>query len=412
MYTWFFLFRYLCFEATNPNEGVPRTSPNYDPIWRVRFVVDHLNNRFRDCYQPTKNICVDEVMVPFKGRVAFRQYMKAKPHKWGVKLWALAESESGYVVSFDVYTGKTDRTQTSLSTGVVLLLLTRSRLTGQGYHLYMDNFYTSVDLLSKLWENHSTPACGTVRLGRRGIPSTVVSKKPANLGKERGAAVFCQNGPLLVMAWRDRRIVFVMTSIHSPAMGQVERSVRVDNKFARQAFPAPVAVSQYTANMGGVDHADQLAQYYLPNRKSRKWNVKVVTYLMEMSVVNSYLLLRKTPNAQPTGRTKPMSLLKFTTAVVNSLVQAPVVSIPRGRPGTTVRDERLTSRCMPATFDSKSWCHVCHRRANAVEGAKRHQTKYGCFSCEKHLCIPDCFTAYHTRAVYWVWRVFPTQQMT
>lgn len=45
-------------------------------------------------------------MVPWKGRLAFKQYIPNKPDRFGMKLFVLSESESGYVENFAVYTGK------------------------------------------------------------------------------------------------------------------------------------------------------------------------------------------------------------------------------------------------------------------------------------------------------------------
>ena len=49
----------------------------------------------------------DETMAKFKGRLSFRQYLPSKPTKWGVKIWSLCESTTGYTWAFQVYTGRT-----------------------------------------------------------------------------------------------------------------------------------------------------------------------------------------------------------------------------------------------------------------------------------------------------------------
>ena len=85
-----------------------------------------------------------------------RQYMPNKPIKWGFKLWVLATSDSsspggaGYVVDFDVYVGSQGVPEEGLTQRVVLELLeppASSNLPlpvlGLGYHLYVDNYYTS-----------------------------------------------------------------------------------------------------------------------------------------------------------------------------------------------------------------------------------------------------------------------------
>jgi hypothetical protein len=35
--------------------------------------------------------------------------MKDKPTKWGIKLWAAADSYNGYTCDFEIYTGKKSR---------------------------------------------------------------------------------------------------------------------------------------------------------------------------------------------------------------------------------------------------------------------------------------------------------------
>ena len=45
-------------------------------------------------------------MIAFRERLGFRQYMPAKPTKYGIKVWVHADSRSGFVNEFDVYVGK------------------------------------------------------------------------------------------------------------------------------------------------------------------------------------------------------------------------------------------------------------------------------------------------------------------
>ncbi|KAI0222658.1 PiggyBac transposable element-derived protein 4, partial [Lamellibrachia satsuma] len=52
------------------------------------------------------HVTIDESMVKFKGRLAFRQYLPSKRTKWGVKVWSLCESSTGYTWNFQVYTGR------------------------------------------------------------------------------------------------------------------------------------------------------------------------------------------------------------------------------------------------------------------------------------------------------------------
>ena len=65
-----------------------------DKLVKIRWFVDFLNKQFQSVYIPYGKYTVDESMIRFKGRLAFRQYLPAKPIKWGVKVWVLAESDT------------------------------------------------------------------------------------------------------------------------------------------------------------------------------------------------------------------------------------------------------------------------------------------------------------------------------
>ena len=59
----------------------------------------------------------------------------------------------------------------------------------------------------------------------------------------------------------------------------------------------PVVIDKYNQNMNGVDLGDQYAVYYNFVRKTVKWWRKLVFWLLETSVVNSYILYKETmPN--------------------------------------------------------------------------------------------------------------------
>ena len=81
-----------------------------------------------------------------------KQYMPQKPVKRGFKVWCLAVSRNGYLQAFEVYTGATDGSSSDgLGTTVVKCLT--SILKKKGYHLYFDNFLSSVDLAHDLLQD-------------------------------------------------------------------------------------------------------------------------------------------------------------------------------------------------------------------------------------------------------------------
>lgn len=79
----------------------------YDPLFKVHPLIDHLSAVFPHYYQPECHLSVDEMMVGIRCHVSFLQYLPKKPTKFGIKIFINSEAKTGYVLSFQVYTGKT-----------------------------------------------------------------------------------------------------------------------------------------------------------------------------------------------------------------------------------------------------------------------------------------------------------------
>ena len=58
-------------------------------------------------FKLNQDVCIDEHMVGFKGRHQLKQYIaNKKAHWWGIKLWVLSDSNTGYTHQINVYKGR------------------------------------------------------------------------------------------------------------------------------------------------------------------------------------------------------------------------------------------------------------------------------------------------------------------
>ncbi|CAJ0947930.1 unnamed protein product [Ranitomeya imitator] len=57
---------------------LPCDDPNFDRLFKIRPVIEHFSNKFAEVYIPQREICVDESLIHFKGRLQFRQYLPSK----------------------------------------------------------------------------------------------------------------------------------------------------------------------------------------------------------------------------------------------------------------------------------------------------------------------------------------------
>ena len=93
----------LKFLHFNNNEIVDPENPDW--LQKVRPLIELLRERFRKVYSPGNNLSVDESLVLYKGRLKFKQYIKTKRARFGIKLYELCTS-SGKLLDFLVYCGQ------------------------------------------------------------------------------------------------------------------------------------------------------------------------------------------------------------------------------------------------------------------------------------------------------------------
>jgi hypothetical protein len=74
--TFHHILRFLHFE--NNEDDPDKDRYDYDRPWKLIRVFDYLNARFAEVYNPTEHFAIDEIIVKFKGKVVFRQFIPQK----------------------------------------------------------------------------------------------------------------------------------------------------------------------------------------------------------------------------------------------------------------------------------------------------------------------------------------------
>ena len=87
-------------------------------------------------------------MAKFKVRMSCKQYIKNKPIKWGFKWWFWCYSKTGYLLEFDIYLSKNEKTELGL--GKIAVLGLSKKLENTHFMLYCDNFFSSPTLFENL----------------------------------------------------------------------------------------------------------------------------------------------------------------------------------------------------------------------------------------------------------------------
>lgn len=362
-----------------------------DRLFKIRRIVDMLRLSFKNTFSPFQNICIDESLMLFKGRLAFKQYIPSKRHRFGVKLFVLCDVETGYVVDFIVYTGADTDIVDSQSLGVsgaVVTTLLQPYL-GKGHTLWIDNWYTSPDL-AKYLLTEKTDMCGTVRKNRRGMP--VFTEK---LNKGDVEAKHTQE--MLALKWRDKRDVCMLSTFHK---NEVKDTGKIDRN-TQAPIKKPACVLDYNINMGAVDRSDMMLSSIECLRKTLKWYKKLFFHLIDISLINAHGLYR-------THSGKNISLADFQLTVTRQIIEQhlpPKVHPKGGRRSANETPLRLTQRhfpeLVPPTEKRKNAMRSCRVCGHTNLGPKkRKESRYMCGPCDVGLCVVPCFGIYHTLKTY------------
>lgn len=186
---------------------------------KVKNIVTYLKKEFLENFIPGCEIAVDESTVPFKGRIAFKMYNPQKPVKWGMRVYVLGDCTTGYVCCFEPYYGTfttqlLTRPDLPFTSRIVLNLCEEllSKANGSGYHLFTDRLYTSCTLAEELLKL-KIDLTGTVKSNRIGMPQDVKQKKKLKL-KNQEMRVYVKEKEMMVIAWKDKRQVLVLSTCH------------------------------------------------------------------------------------------------------------------------------------------------------------------------------------------------------
>uniref|UniRef100_A0A8C1IR02 PiggyBac transposable element-derived protein domain-containing protein n=1 Tax=Cyprinus carpio TaxID=7962 RepID=A0A8C1IR02_CYPCA len=306
---------YLCDPQEDEKNNKKKGTAGCDRLLKIKPLYTDVLSACRKHFHPNREILVDERMVAPKARIGLKRYMNDKPTKRGYKLFVLADSSCGYTWNFFVYEGKTSMSSGKGAGYDSVMRLLDHKVLGKGYRLYMDNFYTSPTLFLDLLQN-GILACGTLRHS-----SSLPKANDLSGRSELGSIRWCRQGPLLFVKWMDAREVLMCSSVHKAFTGDtVTRNAKgSDGVWRTRLIPVPSAVKDYSKYMGGVDLLDSLIDYYNVLHKTTKWYKTFFFHLLDIAVVNSFILHRELAKAQ---NKVPLTQKLFRETLVSELARA------------------------------------------------------------------------------------------
>ncbi|XP_036346069.1 piggyBac transposable element-derived protein 3-like [Rhagoletis pomonella] len=265
-----------------------RPSGCKDRLFKVRPIIEQVRHRLQEL-PLEENLCVDEQIIPFKGKFMAKQYIKGKPCPWGIKVYFLC-GKSGMPYDFIVYQGST----TPLDDIVV-------KTVGSG--------------------------------------SAIL---------ELFVPIALQIHPCPTRIWYDNKVVNLASNFVGIGTADKARRWDKDSQGYIEVF-RPEVVRLYNESMGGVDLLDQMIQYYRINIRTKKWTIRIIMHFIDLAITASWMEYRK--HCQENKITKILDSLNFRAEVANCMLNVKTSNLQsdiettrrRGRPSRMVASLSLQS---------------------------------------------------------------------
>ena len=198
--------------------------------------------------------------------------------------------------------------------------------------MFFDNFYSSVVLLKDLFDL-GVLATGTIRENRKEFPENLKNGKQWARNLERGSMRWERKPPCLIMQWVDNKVVSVVTTLDN-ANDKVTtvRKSKANDEWTDIVVNQPKAIDNYNKYMNGVDRSDQLIGTNNVNRKCLKWWKTLFFHLIDIAIVNGFILFRQHqaafPDDEALKRPSNYSIGNFREEVIRKICDFPEYAEP------------------------------------------------------------------------------------
>ncbi|XP_022913140.2 piggyBac transposable element-derived protein 4-like [Onthophagus taurus] len=347
-----------------------------DKIAAIRDIFTMFVKNSQKSYSLGQNVTIDEKLEGFRGRCGFVQYISNKPNKYGVKIYALVDSQVYCVYNLEIYAGLQPEGPFRLNNSpsdVVLRLCQPIYQTGR--NVTADNWFTSIPLIDEL-RSKKISYVGTLKKNKIEIPLEFLPNKTRVVNSSLFA--FKKGCTLVSYVPKKGKSVILASSLHE------DNSIDLDIGDKKK----PCIITFYNGTKGGVDTADKLCASFNVARNIRRWPMVVFFAMLNISGINAQVIYFG--NDQNVIRRKA-----FLKALSHALVLPHMARRSLETSGIHTGMQQRLKEITPVDQEQqkeenenvgkRKRCHTCI--------GQRRLTKYNCKKCKKPICLMhiECF---------------------
>lgn len=349
---------------------------------KIDRTISYYNSKWQEMYPFTKYITIDEAMTAYKGDISFKQIIKDKHKKMGIKFFAKASADRGYMYQIIPYSGKGFIYDENIGMGASIVKTLTEGHEHKGYHFTLDSYYSNLYSFKYLYD-HGIDFTATFIKDRKAMPEKV---RKTLLRPGQSVLYQIKNTSIKMYVFYAIKQIQVASSCFG-----VEK-VKYINKMKHLKYK-PEMIAYYNQTKCGIDLVDCATNIYKSQRKTYKWWKAVLFYLIDISLNNCKIIFLDSPYHE-----KPRycsAALFFRRILINQFIEY-------FSPG--LEPELRLSRIDPLPFleachfrllqNDKKPCFFCRARFGKVS-----RTEILCSVCNVELC-GECFNLWHEKQVF------------
>ncbi|CAI6352915.1 unnamed protein product [Macrosiphum euphorbiae] len=240
-----------------------------------------------------------------------------------------------------------------------------------------------------------------------GAQSNIIPNSCPNMSVSSNVVLRMNGVTIIAVSWLDNKIVN-MVSTYAGSQPVIEKKRFFKSENRHKIITCPNVVGVYNSYMGGVDLIDSMLGYYRIPLSSKKYYMKIFYHLIDLCVVNAWLLYRRVHPSEPY-----LSLVDFKILISEVLCEMKRTTPKRkGRP--TAEENRIQGLIdkkkkrgpcteLPAEdvrLDGMDHYPFHDKRSRCKYPTCKNKTLFYCTKCQLPLCINDkrnCFLLFHTQ---------------
>ena len=354
-------------------------SNNEKKLSKINEFVEYMNNKWKKIYPYTKYITIDESICSYRGVLCFRQYLKDKHKKYGIKFFSKASSNNGYIYHTIPYTGKEFEYDKKIGIGTCIIIEMAKGHENKSFHFTFDNYYSNIYSFYYLYKNNIDFTC-TFNQNKKGFPNKI---KNIVLSKGEEKLYNINHTNIKLFMTKDKKQINVASSCYGA------QKYKYKNKRGKWKYKNEI-ICYYNKTKGGVDLVDCFAEIYKTQRKTYKWWKSLLFYFIDITIHNCSIVYNYSNNYHKVNNNN--SSLFFRKVLLSQFVSY-FRSIGKNiEIKNKIKIVKEIHILVKIENGPKS-CENCKKNKNII-GKNYKRTNFKCNKCNLVLC-EECFYILH-----------------